>query len=60
MFPPNPQQDFRQAEQASRERYQDLESFAARRSELGIQRRKWRKSVRHWYCRLTGREVTER
>jgi hypothetical protein len=60
MFPSNPPQDFRQAEQASRDRYRDLESTAARRSELGIQRRTLRESVRHWYRRLTGRETAER
>jgi hypothetical protein len=54
------QQDFRHVEQASRERYASLESTAARRAQLGIQRPKLRESLRHWYCWLTRRKPAER
>jgi hypothetical protein len=45
---PPPQRDLRQAEQASRERSARLESAAARRAQLGLQKPKMRDSVRHW------------
>ena len=53
------QRDFRQAEQASRDRYRDLENVAARRAALGIQRRKLRESIRHCYRWITGRKPAE-
>jgi hypothetical protein len=52
---PPPQRDFRQAEQASRERSARLASAAARRAQLGVQRPTVRGSVRHWLRRLTRR-----
>jgi hypothetical protein len=52
---PPPQRDYRQAEQASRERSARLESAAARRAQLGLQKPKLRGSVRHWLRRLTRR-----
>jgi hypothetical protein len=58
--PPNPQRDFHQAEQVSRDRYRDLQAVAARRAQLGIRRRKLRESVRHLYGRVTGRKAAER
>jgi hypothetical protein len=55
-----PQQDFRQAEQASRDQYARLEGIASRRAQLGIQRPKLRESIRHWYRWLTRRKPAER
>ncbi|MGH3150308.1 MAG: hypothetical protein ACRDOB_06215 [Streptosporangiaceae bacterium] len=56
MYQPPSNQEYRQAAQAGRERYARLESEAARRSELGIQKppKRLRKRIRHWYRRLTG------
>jgi hypothetical protein len=55
---PSPQ-DFRHMEQASRERYASLESTAARRAQLGMQRPKFGESIRHWYRWLTRRKPAE-
>jgi hypothetical protein len=54
------QQDFRHMEQAARERYESLEGAAARRSQLGIERPKFRASVSHWFSWLTRRKPAER
>jgi hypothetical protein len=56
---PSPQ-DFRHMEQAAHERYESLESTAAHRAQLGIQRPKLRESIRHWYSWLTRRKPAQR
>jgi hypothetical protein len=56
---PSPQ-DYRAAEQGAHQRYENLESTAARRAQLGIQRPKLRESISHWYHRLTRRKPVER
>jgi len=60
MFPPTPQRDFRQAEQASREKYARLEDAAARSAQFGIQRPKLRERIRRWHRRLMHRKPVER
>lgn len=55
MYDPPPQ-DFRRVEQASRDRYERLQSTAARQDQLGIQKPKLRETLRHWYRRLTLRK----
>jgi hypothetical protein len=60
MYVPPPQGDLRRAEQEGRERYASLQSAAARRAQLGIQRPRLRESIRHWFRWLTRRKPAER
>ena len=58
MYDPPPQ-DFRRLEQASRDRYERLQSTAAGKDRLGIQKPKLRETIRHWYRWLTLRKPAE-
>jgi len=55
---PSPQ-DIRHVEQAARERHASLESAAARRAQLGIQRPKLGENMRRLYGWLTRRKPAE-
>jgi len=59
VFPPDPQADLRQAEQASHEQHASVERAAARRAQLGVRRPTLRESLRHWFGWLTRRKPEE-
>jgi hypothetical protein len=58
MYTPPPQ-DFRQVEQATREKLARAERTAARDAQLGVPRRTLTQKIRGLYRRLTGRKQPE-